>query len=132
MKNNSNIDKITKDILKQSYVEISYPDFNQAVMKKVSRESRKQRIVQNLLLCFSVFVAVDSLILLVYWLLGLNIFNIAINPESIYQSSYSFIDSVKESILQSKYFVYIFILIFMLAIINMIIEPIFRPFHKKK
>jgi hypothetical protein len=132
MTNNSNIDKLSKDILKQSYIEVSDPGFNQIVMKKVLREDRKQQIRQNLLMCFFAFVAIDVLILLVFWLLGLNAFEIAIRSESISQNLFLLIDKIKDSILYNRYIGYIFLPIVLLAMIGLIAESKIRLLHKKK
>ncbi len=75
---NSNIDKLTKDILKSSYLEIADPDFTGTTMQKVLYENRKRLIFENIFLCFLAFVAVDTLIFLVLWLLGLNVFDVAL------------------------------------------------------
>ena len=75
---NSNIDKLTKDILKNSYMEVTDPDFNVTTMKKILRENHKQHVFENIILSFLVFVAVDTLIFLVLWLTGLNIFELAL------------------------------------------------------
>jgi hypothetical protein len=132
MKNNSYIDRLTKDILKNSYLEVTDPDFNQTTIKRVLREDRRRRILQNILMCFFVFAAVDTLILLAIWLLGLNIFDLIVNSGSISFELFSHINVLKDSILKNDFIKYIFLLLIVIAIVDGITEIKFKLLERKK
>jgi Na+/proline symporter len=128
------MDKLTKDILKNSYLEITNPDFNQTTMKRILHESRKQRILENFLLSFVVFVAVDALILLFLWLLGLNVFDVALRSGSISQELLLHIMKLKDAILHYGFMKYIFLLLILMAIVYGMTESklnyLERPKHR--
>jgi hypothetical protein len=132
MMNNSDIDRLTKDILKNSYLEVTDTDFNGTTMKRVLRESRRQRILQNFLLCFLVFVAVDALILLVIWFLGLNVFDVALRSGNISQELLLHIEKLKDSILQNGYIEYIFLLLVIIAIADWMTESKLKILRRPK
>jgi hypothetical protein len=132
MKNNSYIDRLTKDILKNSYLEVTDPDFNQTTIKRVLREDRRRRILQNILMCFFVFAAADTLILLAIWLLGLNIFDLIVNSGSISFELFSHINVLKDSILKNDFIKYIFLLLIVIAIVDGITEIKFKLLERKK
>ncbi|MGO9482371.1 MAG: hypothetical protein ACLP05_11410 [Candidatus Kryptoniota bacterium] len=71
------IDKLTGDILKNSYLELPDPDFNAATMKKIVQFSRRRRVLNGILPYSFIFVSVDALIFLLLKLTGLNILDAA-------------------------------------------------------
>jgi hypothetical protein len=132
MMKNSNIDKLAKDILKSSYLEITDPDFNIMTMKKILRESRKQRVLENILLCFLVFVAVDSLIFLVLWLSGLNIFELAIRLIGMPHEILFHIEKLKNSIIENSFIKYVMVSFGGIMILLMLIESKLKLLEKPK
>ncbi len=72
-----NDDKLTRDILKKSYVELTDPEFSAATMKRIVRESWRRRIVNNFLVNLLVFIAIDALIWLGLRLTGMSAFELA-------------------------------------------------------
>ena len=129
---NSNIDKLAKDILKSSYLEVTDPDFNVTTMKKILRESRKQRVLDNILLCFLVFVAVDALIFLVLWLSGLNIFELAIRLIGIPHEILLHAEKLKNSIIENAFIKYIMLSFGGIMVILMIIESKLKLLERPK
>lgn len=72
-----NDDKLMRDILKKSYVELANPEFNASAMKRIVRESRKRRFVSNVLVNVLAFIAIDALILLGLQLTRMSAFDLA-------------------------------------------------------
>ncbi len=70
-------DGLIKDILRNSYMEPADPGFESATMKRIVRESRRRRILDNVLVSLQVFVATDAIIYLLLRLAHLNIFDLA-------------------------------------------------------
>ena len=77
MTKNLSVEELTKDILKDSFMDLADDDFNAATMTKIIRGNRKYRIIENALMFFLVFLATDAFILLLMWLIGLNVFDVA-------------------------------------------------------
>ena len=107
MTKNINIDKLTKDILKSSYLELADPDFNNTTMKKILYENRKRHILENIFLCFLAFVTVDTLIFLVLWLLGLNVFNIALQSSSMPREIFFQVGELRNSLVKNQSVMYV-------------------------
>lgn len=70
-------DGITRDILKNSYLELTDPEFESATMKRIARQSRRRRIAGNILLNIVAFVVIDTFIFLFLKLIGLSVFDLA-------------------------------------------------------
>lgn len=70
-------DRATREILKNSYLELTDPEFRSATMKKIFRDSRRRRIRNNILIGLQVFVATDAIIYLLLRLAHLNVFELA-------------------------------------------------------
>lgn len=68
-----NDDKGTKEILKNSYLELSDPEFRDSVMRKVARAARTRNVMKNILLNLLVFTAIDMLVILALWITGMNV-----------------------------------------------------------
>ena len=81
---NSDIDKLSKDILQKSKLKISNPDFNNIIMEKIIAANRKVIILYNLLYYSAIFVSVDVLILII-----LKFFNISILKFKLSNISFS-------------------------------------------
>ena len=122
MMNNSNIDKLTKEILKNSYIEVTDPDFNITTMKKILHENHKQHVLENIFLSFLVFVAVDTLIFLVLWLSGLNIFELAVRLIGMPHEMVLHAEKLKDSIIENTFMKYIIVFIGSIIAIVMVIE----------
>ncbi len=71
-----NDDKLTREILKKSYVELADPEFNAAAMKRIVRDSRRRRFVNDFLLNIMVFISIDALLWLGMRLTGMDVFEL--------------------------------------------------------
>lgn len=71
-----NDDKLTRDILKKSYVEFADPEFNAATMRRIVRDNRRRRLVNDFLLNIMIFISIDALIWLVMRLTGMDVFDL--------------------------------------------------------
>ncbi|MBN1398185.1 MAG: hypothetical protein JXA06_09175 [Bacteroidetes bacterium] len=129
---NSNIDMLAKDILKNSYLEVTDPDFNITTMKKILHESRKQYVLENILLSFLIFVAVDALIFLILWLSGLNIFELAARFIGIPHEILFHVKELKSSIIENAFIKYVMLSFGVVMVILMIIESKLKLFGRLK
>ena len=129
---NSNIDKLTKDMLKSSYLEAIGPDFNVTTMKKILHENHKQRVLENILLDFLIFVAVDALIFVILWLSGLSIFELAIRLIGMPREIIFHAEKLKNSIIENSFVKYTMLLIGWVMVILMIIESKLKSLEKTK
>jgi hypothetical protein len=59
---NTNIDKLTMDILANSKLELTNPNFDSILMNKIRFESRKQSIFHNATLYIFIFIVIDAII----------------------------------------------------------------------
>jgi hypothetical protein len=117
-----NTDDLIKDILKSSYLEITDPDFNITTMKKILSEHRKQRVLENILLNFLVFIAVDTLIFLVLWFSGLNIFELANRLIGMPHEILVHAEKLKNSIIENVFIKYVMLCLGGIMVILMIIK----------
>ena len=127
-----NTDDLIKDILKSSYLEVTDPDFNVTTMKKILHESRKQRVLENILLSFLIFVAVDTLIFLVLWLSGLNIFELAIRLIGMPHEILFHAEKLKNSIIENAFIKYVMLCFGGIMVLLMIIESKLKYLEKPK
>lgn len=132
MMKNLNIDRLTKDILKNSYLEVTDPDFNIKTMKKIVRGNRKRRILENILFCFLVFAAVDALIWLGLWLTGLDILDVAIRFGNVPHVILIHAEKLKNSIIGSAFIRYVMVSLGGLMVILMIIESRLKSLGMQK
>ncbi len=132
MMKNLNIDKLTKDILKSSYLEVTDPDFNDTTMKKILHESRKRSILENILLSFLIFVAVDTLIFLILWLFDLNIFELAFRLIGMPHEILFHAEKLKNSIIENAFIKYVMLSFGGIMVILMIIESKLKLLERPK
>ncbi len=132
MMEDSNIDKSAKSILKQSNLEIKDPEFSRNLMKSIAIIGRRRQLRQNIMLGLLVFMAIDSLILLVLWLLGLSAFEVALNSQTLPQSLTLLAEKLKDLLLTNKTAGYVIVSVIALAIIDLVAESKFDPLHRKK
>lgn len=66
-------ERVTREILMKSYLDLEDPEFSAVTMKKILRESRRRRIVDNFLVNLLAFIATDAFIWLGLHLTGINI-----------------------------------------------------------
>ncbi len=122
MMKNLNIDKLTKDILKNSYLELTNPDFSIKTMKRIVRADRRRRVLENILFCFLVFAAVDALILLGLWLTGLDPLDVAVRLGDVPHMMLAHAEKLENSIIGNAFIKYIMMSIGGVMVILMIIE----------
>jgi hypothetical protein len=132
MTKNLDIDKLTKDILKSSYLEVTDPDFNRTTMKKVLHESRKKRLLENIFLGFLIFVAIDALIFLVLWLSGLNIFELVVRLIGMPHEILFHVEKLKNSIIENTFIKYVILSFGGIMVILMIIESKLKLLDRSK
>jgi hypothetical protein len=132
MSNKSDIDRLARDILKDSRLELTNPGFNQTVMKNVLHENRKQRILINLFLGLSVFGAVDTLVFFVIRFFNLDIYSVALWPKIISNEMVLRTIKMKESILQLGFTKYVILLLIVMAVADLLSGSGFKPLGGKK
>ena len=72
-----NDDKLTRDILRNGYLDLDDPEFTAATMKMIAHETRRRRIINEIFLNMLVFVATDALIYLLLRLTGMSVFDLS-------------------------------------------------------
>ena len=72
--NNTENDEAMKYLLKNSMMEITNPQFNDIVMKKIISADRKRFIVKNASLYFLAFVTISVAIILIIQLFFMSVF----------------------------------------------------------
>jgi hypothetical protein len=132
MMKNTTMDTLTKEILKNSYLEITDPDFNETTMKNILRESHRQHVRDNIYLSFLVFISVDTLIFLILWLTGLNIFELAVRIISMPHEILSQTAQVQNSILKDGSLQYVLFSIGGIIVLLMIADTTWKLFDKPK
>jgi uncharacterized membrane protein len=124
MMKNLNIDKFAKDILKNSYLEVTDPDFTATTMKKIMRASRRQHVLENILLCSLIFIAIDTFIFLILWLTHLNIFDLATRLYNLTNVIPIHADKLMNLIIENAFMEYFLISFGGLMVVWMIVESI--------
>lgn len=75
--NSINDDRVMKDIVRDSYLDLTDPEFNSATMKRIVCDTRRRRVLNGIFVNLLVFVAIDSLILLLLSLTGSSVADLA-------------------------------------------------------
>jgi hypothetical protein len=132
MMKNAIMDTLTKEILKKSYLEITDPDFNETTMKNILRESHRQHVRDNIFLSFLIFISVDTLIFLVLWLTGLNIFELSLRLIGMPHEILSQTAKVQNSILKDGPIQYILFSIGGIIVLLMLADTTWKLFDKPK
>jgi len=92
-------DKLTKDILANSKLELTNPDFNNLLMNRIRNERRKQVLVHNIVLYSLIFMSIDAIIFALLKLMNIRITDITIK-----------INSFSHGTSNTKYFLFIYLL----------------------
>lgn len=79
-------EEIAKEIIGHSRLELNDPKFEAATMKRILRESRWRKIVDNLLLNVLIFVATDAFIWLGLRLTGMNVSDLANRTAALFDN----------------------------------------------
>lgn len=116
----TNVDKLTKDILENSMLELTNPDFNNLLMKKIKSESHKQSILHNIVLYFLTFLSLDAIIFALLKLMHIRITDIVPKATAFTQGIVSNIQNSPSNIGQFLliYFLILAIVIFGLNIVS--------------
>jgi hypothetical protein len=117
-----NDDKLARDILKKSYVELRNPEFNASAMNRIVRESRRLRIVNNLLVNLLVFIAIDALILLGLQLTGMSALDLAYRSVTLLNRILFQASELKETVMGNYLATYVVLSIGGIAAILAILE----------
>ncbi len=115
-----NIDKLTKEILADSKLELTNPDFNNLLMSKIRYQNNKQTTRQNIFSYGILFISIDVLIYALLKILNIRITEI-----------FSTVSSLSQSLLSSignGHFIFIYFLIMAVVIIgvNILSESRYR------
>ncbi len=115
---NSNIDKITNDILDNSALELKNPDFNSIIMKEIISKNRKQILFYNSLLYILIFIIFDIFIflLLKYFYLSITFYS-SENSSFVYEI-FTNIKTLANIILGNNIIQYSIISLFIILIFN--------------
>lgn len=116
----TNVDKLTKDILENSKLELINPDFNNLLMSKIKSESHKQSILHNIVLYFLTFLSLDAIIFALLKLMHIRITDIVPKTTTFTQGIFSNIQNSPSNIGQFLliYFLILAIIIFGLNIVS--------------
>ncbi len=117
-----NDDKLMKDILKKSYVELTDPGFDSTTMKRIVRESRRRRILSNFLVNLLVFISIDALILLGMRLTGMDVFDLTNRTLSLLYGILLRAGEVKETVAGNHLSTYVVLSIGGIAALLAILE----------
>jgi len=117
---NTNVDKLAKDILAKSKPELTNPDFNNLLMNKIRFESRKQSILHNIGLFFLSFLSLDAITFALLKLMHIRITDIVPKATAFTQGIFSNIQNSPSNIGQFLliYFLILAIVIFGLNIVS--------------
>jgi len=114
----TNVDKLTKDILENSMLKLTNPDFNNLLMNKIKSQSLKQSILHNVVLYFLTFISLDAIIFALLKLMHIRITDIVPKATAFTQGIFSNIQNSPSNIGQFLllYFLILAIIIFGLNI----------------
>lgn len=94
-------DKLTRDILAKSKLELTNNDFSNLLMDKIRNKKRKQAIIYNIVLYFLIFISLDAILFVALKLMNIRITEIALK-----------INSFSHGTLITKYFLFIYFMVF--------------------
>lgn len=116
----TDVDKLTKDILENSMLELSNPDFNNLLMNKIKFESHKQSILHNIVLYFLTFLSLDAIIFALLKLMHIRITDIVPKATAFTQGIFSNTQNSPSNIGQFllMYFLIMAIIIFGLNMVS--------------
>ena len=127
MTNKMDIDKLTKEIFKNSYLELTNPDFNAKTMKKIVHESYRRRVINSILMFASIFATVDALILLFLKFTGINILNVANGISYISTEMLDRAERLGGSIIGESFIPYLALSLGGLIVIFIVVESKLNP-----
>ncbi len=76
-------DAAAKELIRDSYVELTNPDFKSDTMNRIYRHARRRRILENVVVNVLAFVAIDALIWLGLKLTGVTVSGLAKNSAAL-------------------------------------------------
>jgi len=109
-------DKVSKEILASSRLQLTNPDFNNMVMKKIMLESHKQSILHNVALYTLIFFSFDTIIYGVMKLMNINLTDIG---SSLSAFNYGSIVSIQHSPSNIRHLLLFYFLILAVVIFSM-------------
>jgi hypothetical protein len=109
-------DKVTKEILASSKLQLTNPDFNNMVMKKIMLESHKQSILHNVTLYTLIFFSIDAIIYSVIKLMNINLTDIGSRLSAF---TYGSIVGIQHSPSNIRHLLLFYFLILAVAIFSM-------------
>lgn len=124
MTDNSNIDHLTRDILLESKLELTNPDFESLLMNKIRSEEQKKSTYQNVILFFVRFITLDAIIFSLSKIFGINISDISSGIDIFSNGITTGIQTVLSNI---EYLVLIYFII--LAIVVILLSNILSSRH---
>jgi hypothetical protein len=122
---NANIDKLTKDILANSKLELTNYAFNNMVMNKIRHENRKQSISHNIGLYFLIFITYDTLIFSILKLMNISLTGINLKIDAFIHGIFF---SIQNGFSNIGHFIFIYFLILAMVIfaVNKILGSQYR------
>lgn len=114
MMDNSNIDILTKDILSESKLELTNPDFENLLMSRIRLERRKKVIFHNFGLFFIIFITLDAIIFSLSKIFGINIADVT---SGIGVLSTGINNGIQTFLSNSGYFILIYFIVLTIVII---------------
>lgn len=114
--NNSNVERLTKDIMTDSRLNLADPIFDEKVMNKILLENKRLKSKNLLLLNILVFTGIEFIVFALFWILllyfpGIDYFKNAIN------SSLAVLEKIGNIVIEYGYLVVSIVLVYFLDII---------------
>lgn len=113
------MDKLTKDILSGSKLELTNPEFNVALMNKIKVESKKRALIHNIKHYSLIFISIDVAIIVLLNLTNINFSDISFKLAD-FSRVFENIHSYTTGHLIFIYFAVLFIIILMINKISSI------------
>ena len=117
---NSNKDKITRDILSNSKLEIKNPNFNTIVMNKILSETREPKRYFRSVYYVLIFLLVDTFIFILFKLFSINTIVSSSETNSLINDSIKNLIILKEVIFENSIIQYFILSTIVLLILNKI------------
>jgi hypothetical protein len=113
---NSNVERLTKDIMTDSRLNLADPIFDEKVMNKILLENKRLKSKNLLLLNILVFTGIEFIVFALFWILllyfpGIDYFKNAIN------SSLAVLEKIGNIVIEYGYLVVSIVLVYFLDII---------------
>jgi hypothetical protein len=112
---NTKVDIFTKEIISGSKQELTNPDFNRTLMRKIKAENQKKIIYSNLKLYSIIFISIDASIIVLLNLTGIGLSDVSFKISSFSRAFENFYSDPTQLVI-----VYFTVLVAVILLIMMI------------